>query len=323
MVGSTMRAGPDILVARSTDNGATWTAPAVLNANADGRNLNPQVTTDRMGHWVAMWGSDDSLGGTIGEDYDILVERGLPPENNNEQKCINELNGRGAQVAAVRGKENRLCVKNAGKAKLPGTATACLVAGRQIRVARAMKRTIDSEIDECTGVAPRFAKTDAATVNQAAVGEEVNLTRDIFGADLDAAIIPCNADRRACMCQYVVARDADKIARTMLKVFNTCAEDALKSGAVEAAAIAACPGTDPNEKIPKAVARLSRDVGKRCNGVLSNTAFPGTCRGARYFSGCVAERVACRTCLMVTAMDALETDCDQADDGVTNSSCPP
>ena len=35
----------------------------------------PQVTTDGAGNWVAVWHSNDSLGGTIGTDADILVSR--------------------------------------------------------------------------------------------------------------------------------------------------------------------------------------------------------------------------------------------------------
>ena len=73
----------DILVARSTDNGASWSAPAALNSNAgsdSGWDWDPQVTTDDGGNWVAIWTStenlfDENLGGTIGEDIDILVSR--------------------------------------------------------------------------------------------------------------------------------------------------------------------------------------------------------------------------------------------------------
>ena len=77
-LGGTIGTDDDILVARSTDNGATWTAPAALNTNAatdSGYDEEPQVTTDGAGHWVAVWHSDDSLGGTIGTDWDILVAR--------------------------------------------------------------------------------------------------------------------------------------------------------------------------------------------------------------------------------------------------------
>jgi cysteine-rich repeat protein len=77
-LGGTIGTDEDILVARSTDDGATWTPPAALNTNAgsdSGHDSFPQVTTDGAGSWVAVWYSSDSLGGTIGTDYDILMAR--------------------------------------------------------------------------------------------------------------------------------------------------------------------------------------------------------------------------------------------------------
>lgn len=68
----------DILVARSADGGATWTAPAPLNTNAGrdvGFDMYPRVATDGKGSWVVVWQSYDSLAGRIGEDADILVAR--------------------------------------------------------------------------------------------------------------------------------------------------------------------------------------------------------------------------------------------------------
>jgi cysteine-rich repeat protein len=65
-------------VARSTDDGITWTAPVALNTNAatdGGFDEFAQVTTDGAGAWVAVWYSGDDLGGTIGTDADILVAR--------------------------------------------------------------------------------------------------------------------------------------------------------------------------------------------------------------------------------------------------------
>ncbi len=67
----------DILFSRSTDNGQNWTAPAALNSNAgsdSAHEWNPQVTTDGSGNWVAVWSSDENLGG-IGIDGDILFSR--------------------------------------------------------------------------------------------------------------------------------------------------------------------------------------------------------------------------------------------------------
>ncbi|MFH0793093.1 MAG: hypothetical protein V2A74_03575, partial [bacterium] len=63
--------------------GSAWAAfgfgpPAALNSNAatdSSYDQSPQVTTDGAGNWVAVWSSDNSLGGTIGPDFDILVAR--------------------------------------------------------------------------------------------------------------------------------------------------------------------------------------------------------------------------------------------------------
>jgi len=77
----------DIIVSRTADGAATWSAPAPFNSNAatdSGDDFYPQVTTDGAGHWVAVWMSWDDLGGTIGTDSDILytteyISDGAPP----------------------------------------------------------------------------------------------------------------------------------------------------------------------------------------------------------------------------------------------------
>jgi hypothetical protein len=77
-LGGTIGTDEDIFVSRSTDNGLTFSPPAPLNTNAAsdvGVDLSPQVTTDRAGNWLALWTSNDNLGGTIGFDFDILVSR--------------------------------------------------------------------------------------------------------------------------------------------------------------------------------------------------------------------------------------------------------
>jgi Neuraminidase (sialidase) len=69
---------PDVLFARSVDRGATWSPPVPLAANAAtdaGGDWAPQVVTDGQGTWLAVWWSNDTLGGTLGEDHDVLVAR--------------------------------------------------------------------------------------------------------------------------------------------------------------------------------------------------------------------------------------------------------
>jgi len=79
-LGGTINSDFDILVARSVDNGASWSAPKPLNTNAatdTGFDHGAVVSTDGQGHWVCAWHSDDTLGGTIDSDYDILVARSV------------------------------------------------------------------------------------------------------------------------------------------------------------------------------------------------------------------------------------------------------
>lgn len=77
-LGGTIGPDTDILTAYSVDNGLTWSDPVALNTNAAidaGRDYDPQIATDGAGTWLVVWWSRDDLGGTIGEDEDILVAR--------------------------------------------------------------------------------------------------------------------------------------------------------------------------------------------------------------------------------------------------------
>jgi hypothetical protein len=80
IAGKSLGADYDILVARSTDGAATWTEAAPLNYHADtdagsmrgAHDSRPRLATDGAGNWVAVWHSEDDLGGTAGSDADIL-----------------------------------------------------------------------------------------------------------------------------------------------------------------------------------------------------------------------------------------------------------
>jgi BNR repeat-like domain len=77
-LGGTIGTDQDIFVSHSSDNGFTWSAPAILNTNADsdtGSDVFPQLVTDGSGHWGTAWWSDEDLGGTAGVDYDIFFAR--------------------------------------------------------------------------------------------------------------------------------------------------------------------------------------------------------------------------------------------------------
>ena len=66
--------GEDILVARSTDAGQTWTAPAVI-ADSGALHDAARLATGGSGTWIAVWHSNDDRGGTLGTDWDIFYSR--------------------------------------------------------------------------------------------------------------------------------------------------------------------------------------------------------------------------------------------------------
>ncbi len=77
-LGGTIGTDFDILYVRSTDNGATWSAPAALNSNAasdTGVDFLPSLATDGAGVVIASWISSDTLGSTVGADDDIFYSR--------------------------------------------------------------------------------------------------------------------------------------------------------------------------------------------------------------------------------------------------------
>ncbi len=74
-LGGAIGTDSDILYARSTNNGMSWSLPAPLNTNAaiDAvPDFSPQISTDSQGHWVAVWGSAINMTGP-GSDADIFV----------------------------------------------------------------------------------------------------------------------------------------------------------------------------------------------------------------------------------------------------------
>lgn len=71
-----IKSDADLLISRSTDKGKTWQDLNILNNNAlndSGDDINPQLVTNGKGQWVAVWQSNENLGGNIGTDLDILV----------------------------------------------------------------------------------------------------------------------------------------------------------------------------------------------------------------------------------------------------------
>jgi len=254
-----------------------------------------------------------------------------------QQKCVTTLNADAVKLAAVQGKANVACLKSAGKGKLPSgqSADACLRADAKGKLAAAQSKVDGDYAASCQVPLPSFGLPSgtAAVIAAIAPDESLSLLADVFGASLTNASVSCSADKLACGCQQAVSKGYEKLAATQLKTFLACKKAALKDGATSAAGLQDCiadSGTegsiaaDSKGKIAKAVGKLGDTITKKCPGVDTSLALPGACAGrsGATLATCLADLVSCRVCLTLNLTDGLSVDCDQADDGALNLSCP-
>ena len=249
-------------------------------------------------------------------------------QSKDQQKCINELNKNGAKVAKAQGKNNISCVKDASKGKLIGTIADCLTSDPKAKVSKAEQKALDKEGLKCAVETPDYAATSATTQNQVMVEKEMVLIEEIFGSDLETAVVTGDAGK----CQEQVHKQAQKCQDTKLKEFNKCKKDGLKGKAAppgadlpfdNAADIELCMGHDPKAKITKACdTKLLDKINKKCVGNLDVFAGCGTPASVAELRVCIDRIVECQVCLALNQVDDLARDCDDFDDGVTNGSCP-
>jgi hypothetical protein len=256
----------------------------------------------------------------------------IAQQSTGQQKCLNLLNRDGTAVAKQQGLEDVACLKAAGTGKLVGSAQSCLTADVKGRVLKKKAKTTSDEGKLCTPP-PSFGHTSATAVNNGAVQGELDLSADVFGANLDPAVISCGASKTGCQCQQKVLGDVEKLADKKLAEFVKCKKTTLKNGASSVTSLRACvedagtPGSiaaDSKGLIQKALGTLNTDIAKKCDakGVTAG-AFPGGCTGLTdgALGACLDVKVECRVCQIINDMDGLLVNCDLFDDGNANGSC--
>ena len=247
------------------------------------------------------------------------------------------MNRKGERVNNAQLRENERCLKDFQRENLGASMSfdACMSADRGNRVLRARERTLTRESKKCDplAVAPPFAYTDSATVNTAAVNEAQWLTREIFGAPQvdDADLATSAGDREKARCQLEMLRRADRLETAVLKELNKAKRKAIREETVDGNAALEAELWDvfaSNQRVDRHQERLSDRVDRKCDALTDplDTIFPGACgMGNPTLSeveDCAIAAARCAACVKINAFDALNLDCDQADDQLPNGSCP-
>jgi hypothetical protein len=257
---------------------------------------------------------------------------GLEPA---EQKCVNEMNKGAASLSQLRGAAGVACMKYASKgdaSKLgtPATAQDCLGNDVGGKFARAASK-LEAKEDAVCAAGASFAYSDAVGIADAAALGGEGLMADLFGADLDAALILSATNPDGARCQQEIVKRATGAKNALWKLtvkqkkailLGKKVPTALSSDDL-AAQLTAFLASNPKGAVSKPFTALSRGSGKRC-GALPGlvAAFPGCAPvHASALAACAERAVRCRFCQELAAADDLVLDCDAFDDGSSNFSC--
>jgi hypothetical protein len=239
----------------------------------------------------------------------------------------------------------RLKVENLGTPPQEQTGQACLTNDVRNRVGKRTAKLVQREADKCLaepGQLPDFGYTNSAAIAFAATTQSLELVEDLFGDDLDAAIVlaPASlpgADPKGAQCQAEVLKRTRILLHTLWKQALKAKKNAFKGKKdtqVESAAqlqddILAFLAADPQERVSKASLKLEEKSVLKCgdSGVVTPLAdmFLGQCGGSvdpSQLAACAIEQTRCRFCESLNAFDGLGIDCDDFDDGAANLSCP-
>ena len=245
------------------------------------------------------------------------------------------MNKSGEKVNRKQLKENERCLSDYQSDRLepPMTFNDCLSADRNDVVWKAERRTLEQEDKQCFRLIqrPPFAYTDSDTVNAAAVNGARALTYKIFGgpAVSDADLVKKADDRATARCQLTMLKRADNLEHAALQELNKAKRLAIKEETTDSAAALEAklePVFASSAKITRFKDGLVRQVDNACAvlQVPPATIFPGACGTGtlRDIEVCVIGQALCQACLKINEFDDLSLDCDQADDQLSNGSCP-
>jgi hypothetical protein len=269
-------------------------------------------------------------------------EPGLPPpdarspQNSKQQRCVKAQGKLGRKAAAGEVRNARACVQDAARGKTDKlgstsqtrTAQACLTNDVRNRVAKVAQTAARKDEKVCSEEPPDFGYAGADALVSAPVEAIEALIADLFGVDLDAALVSESVDAAGAACQYEVVRRVGAVHDAAVRTALAESKSALAGevGTADELALAIGSGLfgDSRGKIGKARSKLLSRTRKRCEGAALTALFPGSCAPVTEvdaFAQCAAERTLCRQCLAEELARSIDLDCDQLDDASANASC--
>lgn len=263
-----------------------------------------------------------------------------------QQKCVNELNKQGAKVAKDQGKASLGCLKDAANGSLTKlgippqvqTAQACLTNDVRGRVGRDAEVLASRDASLCRATPeqlPPFAYSGAAATQAAVTDAALGLAADLFGPNLDAALVSDDDDHLAALCQQEVFQRTQAVVDILWKdvlgqkkAVLAGKERLTGSGPVNdanelAAELAASIESDDKRHVGKIVEKLVERTVSRCTGRPLALLFPGACTSATpaALAACAEKRARARFWASLADADVLDVECDLLDDGLPNGSC--
>jgi len=265
------------------------------------------------------------------------------PQTKGQQKCLNKVSGSARKVTSSTVRTAVDCVKRGAAGKLPMgvTAQACLDADLKGKIGKARTKVGSTATKECGAPStPDFGFIDALTVNDSHQDEAIGLVPDLYGNDLDAALVANQPTDAGARCSSALLGQTSKIADTMLKLYLACLKTGLKNGTVmDDTTLTACMDSitsDLKGKVSKSIAKINVRLASGTCPATAAQVFPELdgvgqlCD--RYgllplddpkLATCLGNRTRCRVCRTINGAAGLERNCDDFDDGnPTNATCP-
>jgi YVTN family beta-propeller protein len=266
------------------------------------------------------------------------------PQRTAQQACINEMNWRGSGLAKEQGRLDLTCLTDAGNGKVERlgnppqaqTAQACLTNDVKRKLVARVTQLDTKEDQKCLGLPeqlPDFAYAGGSVIAAASQNASLDLTADLFGPQLDAAVASYLANKSAAVCQREVQKRAQAVFDQLWSTARTSKRTALRgNSAIPAAAnagevqnaIQSSITADARQVLARTTTALAQKTAEKCTGQPLGTLFPGACAASQdpgTLAACAAASARCRFCQSLNATDAMTLDCDAFDDGAADGSC--